>query len=66
MELKLEREQLYKAGAVVVKDIPALGMAGGNPAKVFKLRLKEEYEKLKKENKINIFTNKKSNIVNPY
>lgn len=64
--VKIGEGAIIQAGAVVVKDIPALGIAGGNPAKVFKLRLKEEYEKLKKENKINIFTNKKKNIVNPY
>ena len=64
--VKIGEGAIIQAGAVVVKDIPALGIAGGNPAKVFKFRLKEEYENLKKEKKINIFTNKKKNIVNPY
>lgn len=34
---------IIQAGAVVVKDIPDLGIAGGNPAQVFKYRDKEHY-----------------------
>lgn len=56
---------IIQAGAVVVKDIPPLGIAGGNPAKVFKFRIKEEYDILKLNNKINIFSNKKKYIINP-
>ena len=37
---------VVQAGAVVSIDIPALGIAGGNPAKVFKYRNKEHYDKL--------------------
>lgn len=42
------------AGAVVTKDVPACAVVGGNPAKVIKYRDKEQYYKLKKENKIYI------------
>lgn len=40
---------IIQAGAVVVSDIPACAIAGGNPAKVFKERDKEHYFKLKRE-----------------
>lgn len=42
---------IIQAGAVVVSDIPDCGIAGGNPAKVFKYRDKEHYYKLKSEGK---------------
>jgi acetyltransferase-like isoleucine patch superfamily enzyme len=42
---------IVQAGSVVVKDIPAYGVAGGHPAKVFKNRDIEHYEKLKAEKK---------------
>lgn len=38
---------IIQAGAVVVKDIPPYGIAGGNPATVFKYRDKDHYEALK-------------------
>lgn len=38
---------IIQAGSVVVKDIPKYGIAGGHPAKVFKTRDIEHYEKLK-------------------
>ncbi|MCP4319681.1 MAG: acyltransferase [Hyphomicrobiales bacterium] len=38
---------IIQAGAVVVTDIPAHAIAGGNPAKVFKYRDAEHYERLK-------------------
>lgn len=38
---------IIQAGAVVVKDIPKYAIAGGSPAKVFKYRNIEHYEKLK-------------------
>lgn len=44
---------IIQAGAVVVRDIPAFAIAGGNPAKVFKERDKEHYLKLKREKKFN-------------
>lgn len=37
---------IIQAGAVVVNNIPDLGIAGGNPAKVFKYRDKEHYNSL--------------------
>ena len=40
---------ILQAGAVVVNDIPPCGIAGGSPAKVFKNRDKEHYEKCKAE-----------------
>jgi acetyltransferase-like isoleucine patch superfamily enzyme len=40
---------IIQAGSVVVKDIPKYAIAGGHPAKVFKYRNIEHYEKLKKE-----------------
>ena len=42
---------IIQAGSVVVKDIPKYGIAGGHPAKVFRNRDVEHYEKLKKEGK---------------
>ena len=38
---------IIQAGSVVVKNIPALSIAGGNPAKPFKERDKEHYFELK-------------------
>ena len=40
---------IIQAGAVVVSDIPAYAIAGGNPAKVFKYRDKERFLRLKEE-----------------
>ena len=57
---------VIQAGAVVVFDIPPLALAGGNPAKPFKYRDKLEYDKLKNENKINIFKHSKRHIINGY
>lgn len=42
---------IIQAGAVVVKDIPKYGIAGGNPAKVFKYRDAVHFAKLKEEGK---------------
>ncbi len=42
---------IIQGGAVVHGNIPPLAIAGGNPAKVFKYRDKEVYEKLKAENR---------------
>ena len=42
---------IIQAGSVVVKDVEKYGIAGGHPAKTFKYRDVEHYEKLKKENK---------------
>lgn len=39
---------IIQAGAVVVKSIPKLGIAGGNPAVVFSNRDKEHYNELKR------------------
>lgn len=42
---------VIQAGAVVVSDIPRCAIAGGNPAKVFKMRDVEHYDELKKTNR---------------
>jgi len=42
---------IIQAGAVVVKNIPKFGIAGGNPANVFKSRNIENYNELKGLNK---------------
>lgn len=44
---------IIQAGSVVVTDIPYCGIAGGNPAKVFKYRDIEHFEELKKKQKFN-------------
>ncbi|MEF8937285.1 acyltransferase [Halovenus amylolytica] len=38
---------IIQAGSVVVDDIPARAIAGGHPARVFKRRDREHYERLK-------------------
>jgi chloramphenicol O-acetyltransferase type B len=40
---------IIQAGAVVVKDVQAGAIVGGNPAKVFKYRDMEHYNRLKNE-----------------
>lgn len=40
---------IIQAGSVVVSNIPKYGIAGGHPAKIFKHRDINHYEKLKKE-----------------
>ncbi len=42
---------IIQAGAVVVSNIEKYGIAGGNPAKVFKTRNVKSYQKLKSEKK---------------
>lgn len=42
---------IIQAGSVVRKDIPALAIAGGVPAEVFKYRNSKHYYKLKQEKK---------------
>lgn len=44
---------IIQAGAVVTGKIEKCGIAGGNPAKVFKYRNQEHYEQLKEEKKFN-------------
>lgn len=51
--VKIAEGAIIQAGSVVVSDIPYCGIAGGNPAKVFKYRDIEHYEKLKLEKKFN-------------
>ena len=42
---------IIQAGSCVVSDIPPCAIAGGHPAKVFKYRDIEHYQRLKKEGK---------------
>lgn len=42
---------IIQAGSCVVSDIPKYAIAGGHPAKVFKYRNTEHYEKLKRQGK---------------
>jgi chloramphenicol O-acetyltransferase type B len=42
---------IIQAGAVVVNNIPKYGIAGGNPAKVFKYRDAAHFEQLKADKK---------------
>lgn len=42
---------IVAAGAVVTKNVPALAIVGGNPARVIKYRNKEHFYKLKEEQK---------------
>lgn len=42
---------IIQAGSVVVSDVPKYAIVGGAPAKVFKYRDDEHYEKLKAEGK---------------
>lgn len=42
---------IVAAGAVVCKDVPAMAIVGGNPAKVIKYRDKDHYLKLKEVNR---------------
>lgn len=44
------------AGAVVSRDIPACGVAVGNPARVVRHRNTEKFEKLRAENDPSVFT----------
>lgn len=47
----IEEGAIIQAGSVVVSDIEKYAIAGGHPAKVFKYRNKEHYEKLKEKGK---------------
>lgn len=42
---------IIQIGSVVVSDIPSLAIAGGHPAKVYKFRDKDHYDRLKSEAK---------------
>lgn len=47
--VKIGEGAIIQAGSVVVSDIPKYAIAGGNPARVFKMRDIDHYEKLKKQ-----------------
>lgn len=48
---KIGEGVIVQAGSVVAKDIPDFSIAGGHPAKVFKKRDIDHYERLKMEGK---------------
>ena len=45
---KIGKGAIIQGGAVVHGEIPPYAIAGGNPAKVFKYRDKEHFDKLEK------------------
>lgn len=47
--VKISDGAIIQAGSVVVNDIPYCGIAGGNPAKVFKYRDIEHFEAMMKD-----------------
>lgn len=47
--VKIGDGAIIQAGSVVVKDIPPYAIAGGHPAKVFKVRDKEHFLKMKEK-----------------
>lgn len=49
--VKIGEGAIIQVGSIVVSDIPAYAIAGGHPAKVFKYRDKEHYQRLKDEKK---------------
>ncbi|MBE6508844.1 MAG: acyltransferase [Methanobrevibacter sp.] len=49
--VKLGEGSIIQAGSVVTKDVEKYAIAGGHPAKTFKYRDIEHYEKLKSEGK---------------
>lgn len=55
---------IIQAGSVAVNDIPDYGIASGHPAKVFKYRNIEKFNKLEKEHKYHQFYNKELCVTN--
>ncbi|MCK4958427.1 MAG: acyltransferase [Planctomycetes bacterium] len=49
--IRIGEGAIIQAGSCVTGDIPKYAIAGGHPAKVFKYRDIEHYERLKKEGK---------------
>ena len=49
--VRIGEGSIIQAGSVIVPDIPRYAIAGGAPAKVFKKRNIEHFEKLKVEKK---------------
>lgn len=53
---------IIAAGSVISKDVPKCSIVGGNPSKVIKYRDVENYDKLKKENKVYLKLKKSKNL----
>ena len=49
--VKIGDGAIVGAGSVVVKDVPAYAIVGGNPAKIIKYRDIEQFKRLKEEKK---------------
>ena len=49
--IRIGEGAIIQAGSVVVSDIASCSIAGGHPAKVFKMRDEQHYYNLKAENK---------------
>ena len=47
--VKIGEGAILAAGSVITKDVPAMAMVGGVPAKILKYRDKDHFEKLKAE-----------------
>ena len=52
--IKIGEGAIIAAGSVLTSDVPPLGIAGGNPAKVFKYRDSEHYNRLIENKKFNL------------
>lgn len=62
--VKIGEGAVIQAGSVVIKDIPALALAGGNPCTPFKFRDEKDYKELIEKKKIFKFTHSKKYVVN--
>ena len=55
--IKIEDGAVIAGGSVVVKDVPAYSIVGGNPARVIKYRLSEEKRQILLKNKDKMWWN---------
>ena len=50
LKITIGEGAIVQAGAVVIRDVPAGAIVGGNPAQIFKYRNMEHYNNLKIKN----------------